>query len=147
MTARKSASIIRNLMRITLHFSAFYFSPNNIVEHSHEDDPAFELLWITPSFFHKFLNLVEEAKCCESWEYFPLENHRFSVDTIQMFQKKTLEILLNFLLPSLVRVLFCTSWTEHRVGDDVGLGIRDLMNSVTQSRPMCNLRNQSLIHQ
>ena len=37
-----------------------------------------------------------------------------------------LEIPLNFLLPSLVRVLFEASRTEHQVGDDVGLDIRDL---------------------
>ena len=127
MTAKKSASFL----------CIFFFSPWNVVEHGHEEDSAFELLWITLSFFHKFLNLFKEAQCCGPWEYVPLD------------QMITLDIPLNFLLPSLVRVFFYTSETEHRVGKDAGLGIQELMKSVTQQacRAPCALRNQSLTHQ
>ena len=64
----------------------FLFLPYIVVEHWHEDDPAFELLWFTLLLFHEFMNLFEEAKCCESWEYVSLELHRFSINTIQIFQ-------------------------------------------------------------
>ena len=93
-------------------FPAF-FSLYNVVEHWHEADPAFELLWITLSFFHKFLNLFEEAKCCGSWEYFPLELHRFSINTIQIFQMIALEIPHNLLLIPIKRNSVSSGYMSH----------------------------------
>ena len=97
MTARKSASIIRNFVKSTSTFLClFFFSPYNVVEHWHEDDLAFELLWVTLSLFHKFLNLFEEAKRCESWEYFPLELHRLYINSIHILQMSVLKNTTQF---------------------------------------------------
>ena len=57
------------------------------------------------------------------------------IDAIQIFQMIILKISCNFLLPSFVRVLFynlLSLQTEHRVGEDVGFDIRDLIDFVTQ---------------
>ena len=63
---------------------------------------------------------------------FPLELHRFSVNTTQIFQFIDLKIQLNFSKPS-SGVL---ENLPRRVYGAVGPGIRGLMNSVTsiQSR-------------
>ena len=78
-------------------FSAFSFSP-------HTMSLNIDMKMVLPSncsgshcrIFHKCLNLFEEVKSRESWEYFPLELHRLSINTIQIFQMITLEIPLNF---------------------------------------------------
>ena len=59
----------------------------------------------------------------------------------------TFEIPFNFLLPSFVRVLFDTLHTEHRVGEDVSLGLQDLIDFVTQQacRAPCVLIQQGSI--
>ena len=99
-------------------------------------------------FFHKFLNLFEEGECCESLEHFPLEPHRFSINTIQIFQKIFLKRPLHFLYPSFVRVFFL--YLPHRA---VSLRRRrswhsrsnEFFHTASLSRSMCNLRNQLLI--
>ena len=57
------------------------------------------------------------------------------IDAIQIFQMIILKISFYCLLPSFVRILFynpLSSQTEHRVGEDVGFDIRDLIDFVTQ---------------
>ena len=145
MSAKKSASIIRNVVRIIpLHFSAFSFSPHLMSLNS----DVKKILPSNCSGSHFFLlNLFEEAQCWESWEYF----HSNSIDCpIQMFQMITLEIPLNFFLPSLVRVLFLylpdrapsrrrrRSW--HSRSDE-------FCHTASLSRSLCSLHNQPLIRQ
>ena len=127
----------------------FFFSPFHVVEHCHEDDPAVELLWITLSFFPAFMNLFEEAKCCESLEYFPFKLHRNSISTIQIFQMITLEIPLSLLLPSLVRVLFYTSQDRapsRRRRRSWPSWSDKLCHTISLSSSMCALSNQSWQH-
>ena len=50
-------------------------------------------------------------KCCDSWEHFPLELRRHSVDSIHI-----LEVVVPF------------SHTEHKVGEDVGFGAGELIS-------------------
>ena len=54
-------------------------------------------------------------------ECFPLEFHRLSVNSIQTY----------FVLPDFNWLVSDTSQTEHRVGEDIGFGIRNLNRFVT----------------
>ena len=109
------------------------------------------MLWLTLLFFRKIVNLFEDVQRRESWEYFPLELRLHTVDAIQFLEMIILKIPLDLLFPSLVRVFFFEPPRQiAEVGEEAGLGIRDLINSVTQQAcraPMSALRNQSLAHQ
>ena len=100
----------------------------------HEDDPSFELLWCTHWFSLHLLNLVEKTQCSESWEFFSLELRRLPVDSIQIFEIACLQTPFAFVFPSFGRLITAASETEHRVGKDVGLGIRNMNSSITQQR-------------
>ena len=97
MTARKPASILRNVIRILNTFLCVsVFSPHNVLEHWHEDDSAVEVLKFTLYTFHEFLNLFEDAYRRESWEDFPLEFRLHAVDAIQFLEVVVLRIPFNF---------------------------------------------------
>ena len=59
-----------------------FFSPHNFIEHGHEDGSIGEVLRFTLHSFHEFLNLFEDAHRRESWEDFPLEFQRLSINSI-----------------------------------------------------------------
>ena len=84
MTAMKSAaSIFPNFNRIlTTLFCIVVFSPQNFIEHGHEDDSVGEVLRFTLYTFHDFLNLFEDASRCEPWDDFPLEFRLHAIDAI-----------------------------------------------------------------
>ena len=111
MTARKSASIIRNCNWIILTCLCIsLLSPFNVVEHWHEDDTLLFLSWILESVRGRQMLWI-------LWIFSDI--HRFSIDAIQIFQMITPES-------------FYTSQTDHRVGKDVGFGTRDTTDFVTQ---------------
>ena len=72
------------------------------------------------------LNLFENAQSSESWEKFPLE-----LDSIQIIEITIFQIPCNFILPGFDWLVTKTSQTQHRVGEDMGLGIRNLNRLVT----------------
>ena len=73
------------------------------------------------------LSLLEEAQRCDSCEYFPFELRRHTVDEVIVFR-----IPLNFALPSRNKTISHASHTEHRVGEDVGFGVGDMMSLAAQ---------------
>ena len=132
MSQQESASIIRNCKRIQNTF--FYVSsvsPYNGDVHWQEDDPVFELLRFTLWFCQNFLNLFEDAQCSEFWEICPLELHRLSINSIQIFEIASLQMPIKFVLPSFDWLVSHASQTEHRVGEDIGFVIRNLKSFVT----------------
>ena len=65
------------------NFLVLRLTPHDVSIHRHEDDSSFELFWLTNHVLHHFLNLGEKLQPGKSWEIFPFELHRFSVDSIQ----------------------------------------------------------------
>ena len=72
------------LLEISLHrekrvenWLAFYFvvswTPYDVIEHRHEDDPSCEFCSIFPHFWQELLDFVAELQCGESCENIPLE--------------------------------------------------------------------------
>ena len=54
------------------------------------------------------------------------------IDAIQIFEMIIVQIPIDFHLPGFDRLISHASQKEHRVGEDVGFGIRDLISSVAQ---------------
>ena len=73
----------------------------NVIIHGHEDDPSLKLLRFTLYFRHHVLNLRWNSQCGESWEIFPLEFHRLSINSIHFFEMTCLQVPLNFVFPGL----------------------------------------------
>ena len=84
MSSRESSSILSNSesIRNTIFFVSS-LSPINVIVHRHEDDPSFEVLWVTLRLSHHLLNLVEDSQCCASRENCPLELHRLTIKCVQ----------------------------------------------------------------
>ena len=57
-------------------------SPNDVIEHRHEDNSSLELIWVA-HFVHELVDFLEELQCSESLENISLELHRFSVKCVQ----------------------------------------------------------------
>ena len=73
----------------------------------------------------------------ESWEDFPLELYWISVGSIQIFEIASFQkpfdpvfIPFDFVLPGFDWSATHGSQTEHRIGEDVGFGIRNLKGFV-----------------
>ena len=66
------------------------------------------------------------------WEHFPLELRRHPVDSIQILEVIVFRIPLIFALPGRNRIISHDSHAEHRVGEDVGLGVGDPISSAAQ---------------
>ena len=78
------------------------------------------------------LNLLEDAPRCDSWEHLPLELRGHTVDSIHILEVIVFRIPFNFALPDRNRIISDFSNTEHRVGEDVGCGVGDLISLFTQ---------------
>ena len=88
MTNDRDLQFCEDYFYISPHF---LFLPFNVVEQCHEDDDALKLLWITLLFFHEFLNLFEEAKSCESCEYFhsrPIDSPSIRLKSLNMITSR-----------------------------------------------------------
>ena len=90
------------------------------------------MLRFTLKTFHQFLNLFEEAQRCDSWEYFQLELRRHAVDSIHFLEGIVFRIPFNFALPGRNETISHFSHTEHRVGEDKGFGVGDLISFAAQ---------------
>ena len=77
------------------------------------------------------MNLLEDARCSESWENLPLELHGFSINSTRIFEK-IVRIPLNLLLPGFNRIISHFSQEEHRVREDIDLGSGILISSTVQ---------------
>ena len=110
------------------------FSPRNVIVHRHEDDPSLKLLWFTLWFRHHLWNLRENSQRSESWENCPLELHRLAVDLIQIFEIACFQKPFGPVFPGFDWLVTEASQTEHRVGKDMGFGIRNMNSSITQQR-------------
>ena len=87
-------------------FSFHGVLPNDIIAHGHEDNSSLKLLRFTLKCCHHLLILSDNSQCSEPW-VFPLEFHRFSINSIQFFERACFKIPLNFVFPSLKWV-----WTD-----------------------------------
>ena len=59
-------------------------------------------------------------------EYFPLEFHWLSIDSIQIFEVGSFQIPFNLAFPGFDGLVTDTSQTGHRIEEDIGFGIRNL---------------------
>ena len=78
-----------------------------------------------------FFESLQESQCCDSWEYFPLEFHRLSIDSVQIFEIAIFQIPFNLVLTGFDWLVTHVRQTEHRVGENVGFGIRNHNSFVT----------------
>ena len=78
------------------------------------------------------MNLLEEAKRYDSWEYVPLELRRHTVGSIHILEVIVFRKTFNFPFPGRNRIISHFPHAEHRVGEDVGFGVGEPTSLFTQ---------------
>ena len=84
MSERESSCIVGHIDGINnTNLFVLQITPYDVILHRHEDDSSFVLFWCTLHFTHHSLDLGENLQRGESRDFFSLEFHWFSIDSIQ----------------------------------------------------------------